>query len=166
MYAAACWSASRPGRRLDDAIVVRRRARCARTCASAARPRRARPGASVGHRGLSLAAPVAATAGARAASSSGSVKRNAAPPPGRCSTQMRPPCALDDAAADGEPEADAAALALAHAIELVEDALGVLPRDAGPAVGDLDLDLAVARAARATSMGLPAACTWSRSRAG
>src|SRR5580693_4540662 len=45
----------------------------------------------------------------------------------------------DDTATDGETQAHAAALGLVHAIELVEDPLGVLPGDPLPPVGDGDL---------------------------
>ena len=74
----------------------------------------------------------------------GSVNRKIAPPPGRFSAQIRPPCAVDDAAADGEPEPDAAAAGAAAAMELLEDRVLLPGRQARTAVGDVRDHLAAA----------------------
>ena len=77
-----------------------------------------------------------------------------APPPARSPTSMRPAVRLDDLARDGEPEAGAAR---PRGEEGLEDALAQLGPDAGPAVGDVDLDRArVGARARASPTSPPA----------
>src|ERR1019366_2992276 len=119
------------------------RARCGRTCASAPRlrprgPRRRsrsrRLRAGVEDLGAGLMAPFERQREA---------KRRA--PVRALGDPDAPAVGADDAAADREAEPDPPALAFAHAVELLEHALGVLAIDARPAVGDLDLDLALER---------------------
>ena len=96
--------------------------------------------------------------GVGAQAAAGRVTTKLAPPSGALPARTSPPCASTIAGDDRQPQARAAAAALAPALgapEALEQRLGVAGRQARAVVADLEAHV-VARALELTSIGVPA----------
>ena len=107
-----------------------------------------------------------ASAGTAGGASSGSVKRNAVPPPGTRSAQILPPCSRTIARQIARPSPTPPPRLRRAAVELGEHALEVAVGQAGAEVLDRDDELAAAALRAQPDQRCPAACAARRSRAG
>ena len=149
LWVVAATSAPSAVVRLDDAVARGPRARSGGTAASAARPPRRGPAGRERRSPMPSSGPAPPPAPSSGGHPSGRRIRNEAPPSSRCLRGDGTAVRLDDAAADRAGRGRRRRLPRCGSPpELLEHARLAARRQAGPAVGDLDLErvLAPARA--------------------